>query len=633
MSAEALPGGPRAVGHARSTVRDGSIIYSTLEPVGPRETVGSMLARNADRMAEKAIFSEKRGGRFVGVTWEDFLYDVVSFGQFLASFGIGKKDRVAVFSPNRGEMLVAEFAVMCLGAVYVPVFPGYSAEQNRALIDHSGPVALLLSDQQQLDKVYVPPSVRLIVSFEPIARARVDDAIAGRKAEYFTFKAALRRNGTGDQDDLRLKMFLWSAARVNPDEPCVMMYTSGTTGLQKGVLLSHDNILSQQRALSALWRIGPDDRLLSYLPWHHSFGGIFEKYTALYRGATLALDDSFGEDFDLLLRNWKEVRPTVFFSVPKIYQQLVDHVRLHPEDESRVFHEELSFLFTSATPLPANLSDFFASRRIPVVEGWGLTETSPCCTLTDIEEPRTVPGMVGYPLPGVKIRLASDGEILVQGPNVTRGYHDDPDATAKVLPGDGWFRSGDLGSFVGAGVRFVTRKDRVFKMLNAENVVPTEIENDLAGRNRYIRHVIVAGDGRSFLTALIFPNFFLIEEEFGKDRERAESVVKESLRRTVLEFNQEHAVKYERLEAFAVVSKELSIEDHELTPSMKVRVRNVLRNAEEHLEAIYEPSEDCDCRFLRKVMRMAPDPRRCFLGKDRTLDQCHECGSFVFGDR
>ncbi|MBZ5637152.1 MAG: AMP-binding protein [Acidobacteriia bacterium] len=633
MNAEELPRRGWGEGQTRSTVRDGDVIYSTLEPVGPRETVGSMLARNAAAMAERAVFSEKRGGRFVGVTWEDFLHDVVSLGQFLASCGIGRKDRVAVVSRNRGEMLVAEFASMCLGAVYVPIFPGYSAEQTRALIDQSGAVALLLSDRQQLDKVFVPPSVRLIVSFEPIARARVDEAIAGREAEYFTFKAALRRNGTGDQDDLRLKMFLWSAARLDPDAPCLLLYTSGTTGPQKGVLLSHDNILSQQRALSQLWRIGPQDRLLSYLPWHHGFGGIFEKYTALYQGATLALDDGVGEDFDLLLRNWKEIRPTVFFGTPKIYQQLVGHVRLHPEDEGRVFHEELRFLFTSATPLPANLSDFLASKRIPLIEGWGLTETSPCCTLTNVDEPRTVRGMVGYPLPGVRIRLAEDGEILVQGPNVTRGYHGDPEATAKVLPGDGWLRTGDLGGFAGDGLRLVGRKDRVFEMAGGGRIFPTEIENDLAGRNKYVRHVVVAGDGRSFLSALIFPDFFLIEEEFGKDREKAESVVKESLRRTVLEFNRERVVEHERLQAFAVVSKELSIEDNELTPSMKVRVRNVLRNAEEHLEAIYAPTEDSDCRLLQKVMRLAPDPRRCFVDSDKTLDQCHECGSFVFGDR
>ena len=618
--------------HAESIVREGNVICSTIALPGSREAIGALLARNADRFRERAIYREKRGGRFVDVTWEDFLYDVVSFGQFLGSYGIGRNDCVAVFSSNRGEMLVAEFAVMCLGAIYVPIFPGYSADQTRSLIDHSGAVALIISDREQLAKIHVPASVRLMVSFDPIARASVDEALGGRPVPYSTLSGALRRNAVGDYDDLRLKMFLWSAARVHPEDPCLMMYTSGTTGLQKGVRLSHDNILSQQRALSTLWNITPDDRLLAYLPWHHSFGGIFEKYTALYNGATLVLDDSFGKDFDLLLKNWKEIRPTVYFSVPKIYQQFVDYVRLHPQEEARIFHDGLRFLFTAAAPLPANLSEYFRSRNIPVLEGWGLTETSPCCTVTDLTEARTVPGMVGYPLPGVTVKLARDGEILVQGPNVMCGYHANPADTARVLPGDGWFRTGDLGAFVGNGLKLVTRKDRVFKMLNAEKIVPTELENELAGRNKYIRHVIVAGDGRRFLTALIYPNYFLIDEEFGEDHERAEQVVKESLRRTVLDFNQTHAVKYEWVQAFAVVSKELSIEDHELTPSMKVRVQNVLRNAEEYLEAVYEPSQDCDCRFLRKVMRLVPDDRRCFANKDTTIDHCHECGHFVFGD-
>jgi long-chain acyl-CoA synthetase len=241
--------------------------------------------------------------------------------------------------------------------------------------------------------------------------------------------------------------------------------------------------------------------------------------------------------------------------------------------------------------------------------------------------------MVGYPLPGVAVKVADDGEILVKGPNVMCGYHENPEATARVLDGDGWFHTGDLGAVAGNGLKLVARKDRVFKMLNAEKIVPSQIEIDLAGRNKYIRYVIVAGDGRGFLSALIYPNFYLIEEEFGEDRERAEQVVKESLRRTMAEFNESHAIKYERMQAFAVVSKELSIEDHELTPSMKVRIRNVLRNTEEYLEAIYEPSRDCDCRFLRKVMRLVPDTRRCFADKETTLDRCHECGGFIFEGR
>jgi acyl-CoA synthetase (AMP-forming)/AMP-acid ligase II len=156
--------------------------------------------------------------------------------------------------------------------------------------------------------------------------------------------------------------------------------------------------------------------------------------------------------------------------------------------------------------------------------------------------------MVGYPIPGVTLKLADDGEILAQGPNVMPGYFANPEATAQALPGDGWFHTGDLGELIGAGLKLVTRKDRVFKMLNAEKVVPTELENRLAGMNPYVRHVIVVGAGRDFLAALIYPDFFRIEQEFGSDRALADSAVKRSLRETILRFNREHPVKYERFQ-------------------------------------------------------------------------------------
>jgi len=212
------------------------------------------------------------------------------------------------------------------------------------------------------------------------------------------------------------------------------------------------------------------------------------------------------------------------------------------------------------------------------------------------------------------------------------GYFRDPEATARALPGDGWFHTGDVGEYAGTALRLLTRKDRVFKLLNAEKVVPTTLEQAIASRNPYIRHVIVAGEGREHLSALIFPDFFRIEQEFGTDREAAERAVKASLRDTLLAFNGEHPVKYERIQAFALVSRELSIEDQELTPSLKVRFRNVLESSAGYLEAIYQPTADCDCRFLRKVMRLTPDDRRCFLGGERRLDQCHTCAGFVFDE-
>ena len=643
MTGDRGPADREAMSHARAAAREGNILYSRLapggerEPVGAllapggeREPVGALLARNAARFADKPAYRERRDGRLHSVTWEALLRDVVAFGRFLTAAGVRPGDRVAAISVNRGELLVAELATMGIGAIYTPIFPGYAADQLRALVAHAEPAVLLLADPAHLEQVGVPASARVMVTFEPVPSEAAARAWAG--VPRVTFGDALRQWAVADGDTRPLREWLASATAIEPGEPALMMFTSGTSGPLKGVLLTHDNILSQQRALSAIWNVTPDDRFLSYLPWHHSFGGIFEKYTALYHGAVLCIDESLGKDFGVLLRGWKEVQPTIYFSVPKVYQQLAVHAQAHPEDEARIFHPGLRFVFTAAAPLPATVSAFFAARGIPVLEGWGLTETSPCCTLTDLGEPRTVPGMIGYPIPGVTIALAEDGEILVKGPNVMRGYFRNPAATAAALPGDGWFHTGDLGELLGTGLRLVSRKDRVFKMLNAEKVIPTGIENRLAGMNPYIRHVIVAGSGREFLAALIFPDFFRIREEFGEDTATAERVVKASLRETVLAFNCEHAVKYDRIQAFVVISKELTIEDQELTPSLKVRVGNVLESAGEYLEAVYQPHEGCDCRFLRKVMRLTADERPCFSGVSRTLDRCHECGSFVFGD-
>lgn len=618
--------------HAAAAVREGDLIRSTLAPVGERETIAAMLVRNAIRFGARPAFSEPRGGGFHEVGWDAFLDDVVALGRFLEASGVAAGDRVLVFSPNRGEMLVAEMAVIAIGAIHVPIFAGYPADQAQALIAHARPVALVLPGAEHLGRACFPATVRTLVTFEPVDAAALAPARAGTAVQHTLYEDAIRQYRVTGADDPDRAEFLESAMRRDPGKPCLMMYTSGTSGRSKGVLLTDDCILSQQRALAAIREITSADRFLSFLPWHHSFGGLFEKYGALYNGATIWLDDSLGKDFERLLRNWRRARPTVYFSVPKVFQQLVAYAQAHPSEAPDIFHPGLRFVFTAAAPLPDSIAGFFASRRIPVVEGWGLTETSPCCTVTEPAEPRSVSGMVGYPLPGVEVRLAPDGEILVRGPNVMLGYFENPEDTARALPGDGWFRTGDLGEFAGAGLRLIGRKDRVFKMLNAEKIVPAGIENRLAGLNPYIRHVVVTGAGRSFLAALIFPDFFRIAEEFGEDQATADRVVKESLRETIVAFNRGHPVKYERIQAFAIVGKELSIEDHELTPSLKVRVRSVLEHSTDYLEAVYEPGPGCDCRFLRRVLRLAPDERLCFAGHDRTLDRCHECGSALFGE-
>jgi len=622
----------RHVALADTVIREGRSLRSRLEPLGEPRPIPGLLRDNVRRFGSHPIYLEKREGRFQPVGWQAFERDVVRLVAFLRERGIGPGQRVAVVSRNRGEMLVNEFAVMSTGAIYLPLFAGYSAEQTEILLRHAEATTLFVAGLAQVEKLRVPEAVRLLVSYDPLPAAVVAALEDSGRRHVTSLELALARGAALLPDEAAAERLLEEAARLDPFEPCLMMYTSGTAGQQKGVLLTHDNILSQQRALARLWRLGDQDRLLCYLPWHHSFGGIFEKYTGLHNGAPLALDDSLGKDLALLKSNWKQVRPTVYFSVPLVHQELVSHVRTHPDEEDAIFHAELKFVFTAAAPLPSNISEYFAAKRIPVVEGWGLTETSPCCTLTDGSERRSVPNVVGYPIPGVEVRLADDGEILVRGPNVMRGYHANPEATARVLPGDGWFRTGDLGELVGQALRLLTRKDRVFKLLNAEKIIPTVLENRLAGSNKYIRHVLVVGDGQGYLAALVFPNFALLEEEFAGEPERALRVARESYRESIEALNRENPVKYEHIQAFAVIDRELSVERGELTPSMKIRVENVLRGSREQLVAIYDPLQDCDCSFLRRVMRLVPDARPCPAGLDLTLDRCHECPSHVSGE-
>ncbi|MFI5246856.1 MAG: AMP-binding protein, partial [Gemmatimonadales bacterium] len=445
-----------AMSHALAAVREGDTIRSQLAPVGERESIGGLLARNVARFGTHAVFSERREGAFRATTWEAFGRDVSSFAAFLTASGVKPGARVAVVSPNRGEMLVAEFATMSLGATYAPIFAGYPPAQVMGLLRQVDPTVVIVAGRDQLAGVHLGEAAHALVTMGPVDQAAVGPLVRGGKVSHTTFADALARSGDARPN---VAAFLDSARRIDPGEPCLLNFTSGTSGVLKGVVLTHDNILSQQRALSAIWSVTSEDRFLSYLPWHHSFGGIFEKYTALFNGATIHIDDSRGKDFAVLQRNWADVRPTIYFSVPQVYQQLVTHVQTRPEDESVIFHPGLRFVFTAAAPLPSNVSAFFAAKRVPVLEGWGLTETSPCCTLTDLSEPRTVPGLVGYPIPGVTIGIAPDGEILVRGPNVTRGYFEDPEATARAHAGDGWFHTGDLGEFVGAALKLDARKD------------------------------------------------------------------------------------------------------------------------------------------------------------------------------
>ena len=369
------------------------------------------------------------------------------------------------------------------------------------------------------------------------------------------------------------------------------MYTSGTTGPPKGVKLSHRNIISQQKAISLLWDVGENDVLLSYLPWHHSFGGIFERFLTLYHGCELCLDDSRGRDISRLVDNWKACDPTLFFSVPRVHDMLVTRCREDAEANKAVFGARLRFVFTAGASLPATVESVYRQHNIPVVEGWGLTETSPSVTLTTADQ-GWKSGYVGRPIPGVAIRIDDDQEIFVKGANVMSGYLDDEEATSHVLGADGWFRTGDLGEFTPNGLRILGRKDGAFKLTTGEKVHPQRIENIFVNESPFISAIVVLGSGEDFLGALVFPDMSRLRawaSERGVPDEQLldDPSVRELFANEMSRINPQIEVKYHRVRRFVTTDREPSLGNGELTPSGKLVRRAVTDHHKDQLTNMF----------------------------------------------
>ncbi len=559
-----------------------SVITSDLTLPEYPPNLATLLNQNVDRFGEHPIYQEPRAGVYEALSWNRFRKEVVALQSYFTDLNLKSGQRVAILSRNRREMLELELAVMAMGAVAVPIFAGYPPKRADTLVNFCDPEFVVVADEDQYRKLAHPEKFRTIIHF---------DSLSSDAQNLVPFDSLVSQSENAPAI---------IGIHVDPDSVTLMMYTSGTMGKPKLVQLTHRNILSQQAAMKVLWELNDQDRCLCYLPWHHSFGGIFEKYAAIVNGAVLSLEHGYGKNMDLLLDNWRQVKPTVFFSVPRIYQEMVTRIYHSPDLESVIFHDKLRFIFTAAAPLPKNISDLFESRGIPVYEGWGLTETAPCCTVTDPRVPRK-PGIVGKPIPGVALSLKEDGEILVKGPNVMKGYFRNPEATAQVLSEEGWFATGDVGEFTATGLKLISRKDRIFKLSNAEKVIPSEIENLITKDCTYLSHAYVAGSGRDYPVTLLFPNKAMFSQVTDDSRlkvgcacprrlEEFAACLKNCLR----EINQTIEEKYARLHAAMLIDYELTIENEELTPSMKLAPNVVGKVFKANIEYLFDSSAPLD---------------------------------------
>lgn len=539
--------------------------------------IALLLEKNALKFSDKEVFFEKNNQQvYQGIKWKDFYNNILNISYNLKKAGFKEGEKVVIFSRNGLKMLEAELAIMASGGIAVPIFANFKKDTAELLITHSDSHYLIVAGQSQLDQLSPDLPLKHIWTFDNKPDARF------KSISPFS-ELTTQRNDT----NYSLKK------DAKPGDICLNMYTSGTMGIPKCVQLTQGNILSQQVAIEQVLKINENDRFLSYLPWHHSFGGIFELFSALYNGASFYLESSYGKDAKQIFENWKIVKPTVFFSVPKVYQSLFDLTRESKEAEAIFFKSGLKFIFTAAAALPEKLSNEFEKHGIPVIEGWGLTETSPCCTLTDPKLKRET-GVVGKPIPGVSIRIADDDEIQVKGPNVMVKYYKNDEANKGVFTEDGWYRTGDVGELTDKGLKLISRKDRIFKLSNGEKVVPTDLERAIELKCHYVQYAIISGSGQEHPVALIFPNKKLLEKpdyQLSPDEgcfcPRSLNELGRCLTGCLALANDSIGQKFAKVKSAAIILDELSLDNNTLTPSMKVAPKNVVEKYKAHLQNLY----------------------------------------------
>ncbi len=565
--------------------------------------------RTASEMGRRPALLYKRHGVFRALDWESYrsLADRAAAG--LMALGVEPGDRVALWSPNRVQWLVMDHAALSAAAVTVPLHASLTAEQAAFQLRHSEAVVVWISGREQAEKLArcaeAPPRLRAVVTCDRDFRPEL------LRWPVYTFDGLIHRGArllaANPQAVERRE------AGIGTDTLATIIYTSGTTGVPKGVMLTHGNLLSNALGTASIAGLSRDDLLLSWLPYSHIYARTVDHYLTTAVGMAIALAASV----ESVLADAQLVRPTWLTAVPRFYEKLWAAVEpLEPDQRASALQQALGGRLRQATsggaPLPRAIAEGFWAAGIPLLEGYGLTESAPVVAFNSLTASR--PGTVGRPLPGVEVRIAEDGEILVRGPNVMRGYWKDPQATQAVLQ-HGWLHTGDVGFLDADGFLTITdRKKDLIVTSSGKNVAPSAVEQLLTG-DPWIDQAVVYGDGRPFLTALLVPHWPTLLAELGiaeRPQADADGVIRDSkihaaLARRVAA-RMESISRPERVRAFAVLAEPFSIQREELTPTLKLRRRHIVAQYRNVLDALYRdavatdtraaamPRQDEDCR-------------------------------------
>jgi long-chain acyl-CoA synthetase len=543
--------------------------------------------RQAERLGPRPALRFKQYGLYHDLSWEQYRADALACAAALTEAGIHPGDRVGLVSENRLEWLIADMGLLSAAAVNVPPHAPLTARQIHFQLADAGVRWLFVSTREQRDKVRQVraelPDLRGIVAFDS----------AAADGEVISWAGFLRR---GRQALVRQAGELARREQaLGGDDLATVMYTSGTTGNPKGVMLTHANLLSNACACNEASPREADALLLCWLPLSHIYARTVDHYLSLVAGVTLCL----AESAESVVQNLEDVQPTHMSSVPRFYEKVLTAVASADAGKARkrlrdLFGSRIDWLGSGGAPLPPAVAEAYHAAGLLVLQGYGLTESSPVISFNRKTHYKL--DTVGQLLPGVEVVIAPDGEVLTRGPHVMKGYWNNPGATAESIR-DGWLHTGDLGRLDAEGFLSITgRKKELMVLSNGKKVVPTHLEGLLLA-DECIDQVVIYGEGRKFLTALVVPQWInvrqaLREEENNVDHEAEERLARHpavlSMLRKRIDTALADVANWEQVKKFLVLPRPFSVEAEELTVSLKLRRNIVFGKYGAELEALYK---------------------------------------------
>jgi long-chain acyl-CoA synthetase len=576
------------------------------------ETLSQLFLNTVKSYIKDDLMLYKKEGRYVPISTQEFENRIKHFSLGLKELGLGAGDKIIILSENRPEWVISDMAALCLGGITVPIYTTLVPEQIRYIIDDSDAKIVLCSNPELWEKIAAVKSqltkATHFISFEP-----------GAPEWALSFEQILENGKKMEEGSPAL--FEKMASEVKPSDLATIIYTSGTTGPPKGVMLTHSNFISNVTSSSSILPFSDKDTGMSLLPLSHSFERMVT-YCYLFKGCTIG----YAEGFDTVAQNFQELRPHVMAVAPRVlekfYSKVMDNVLASSPLKRKIFFWALKvgrqyaqkkvekqsipgmlnfkkkiahklvfskiiaktggrvrFFASGAAPLSSDIGEFFYAMGLIVMEGYGLTETSPVVSVNTFENLKF--GTVGPPIPRVEAKIADDGEILVKGPNVMKGYYKKEEETKEVFEGE-WFKTGDIGHIDERGRLVITdRKKDIIVTAGGKNVAPQPIEN-LLKTNPYIENVLAIGDRRKFISALVVPNFDKLEE-YAKfhnipyetigdlvNDERILNLMEEEVDRST-----PNLASYEKIKKISLLDRDFEIEKGEMTPTYKIK-RNIV---------------------------------------------------------